>query len=108
MKKEPISSKSQTDWERLDAMTDEDIDLWDCPEITPEMFVKAVVRRGLKPAPNKAQVTLRLDRDVLNWFKGQGRGYQTQINALLRSYMEAHQAEADSIIVTKRGFSDKL
>lgn len=92
MKNDPISSKSQTDWERLDAMTDEDIDLSDCPEITPEMFAKAVVRRGLKPVPNKAQVTLRLDQDVLDWFKAQGQGYQTQINALLRAYMEAHQS----------------
>ncbi len=92
MNNDPISSKSQTDWERLDAMTDEDIDLSDCPEITPEMFAKAVVRRGLKPVPNKAQVTLRLDQDVLDWFKAQGRGYQTQINALLRAYMEAHQS----------------
>ena len=92
MNNDPISSKSQTDWERLDAMTDEDIDLSDCPEITPEMFAKAVVRRGLKPVPNKTQVTLRLDQDVLDWFKAQGRGYQTQINALLRAYMEAHQS----------------
>ena len=92
MKNDLISSKSQTDWERLDATTDEDIDLSDCPEITPSMFVKAVVRRGLKPVPNKAQVTLRLAQDVLDWFKAQGQGYQTQINALLRAYMEAHQS----------------
>jgi uncharacterized protein (DUF4415 family) len=69
-------------------MSDEDIDLSDCPEVTPEMFAKAVVRRG---SPAKAQVTLRIDSDVLEWFKAQGRGYQTQINQLLRSYMEAHQ-----------------
>lgn len=49
MNNEPISSKSQTDWQSLDAMTDEDIDLSDCPEITPEMFAKAVVKRGLPP-----------------------------------------------------------
>ena len=46
MSNEPISSNSQTDWQRLDAMTEEDIDLSDCPEITPELFAKAVVRRG--------------------------------------------------------------
>ncbi|GBF81077.1 hypothetical protein AsFPU1_2486 [Aphanothece sacrum FPU1] len=40
MKNEPTSSNSQTDWQRLDAMSDEDIDLSDCPEITPEMFAK--------------------------------------------------------------------
>ncbi|MBP5975138.1 BrnA antitoxin family protein [Brasilonema sp. CT11] len=91
MSNESISSNSQTDWQRLDAMTDSDIDLSDCPEITPEMFAKAVVRQGLPAAKNKAQVTLRIDSDVLEWFKSLGRGYQTQINALLRAYMEAHR-----------------
>jgi len=62
-----------------------------CPEITPEMFAKAVVRRGLKPAPRKQQVTIRLDGDVLEWFRAQGKGYQTRINSLLRAYMEARQ-----------------
>ncbi|HKZ85927.1 MAG TPA: BrnA antitoxin family protein [Anaerolineae bacterium] len=90
MKKRTTSSKSRTDWARLDAMQDEDIDLSDNPELTPEMFARAVVRQGLKPAPNKAQLTLRLDSDVLAWFKAQGRGYQTRINALLRAYMMAH------------------
>jgi uncharacterized protein (DUF4415 family) len=90
MSKQPISSKSETDWERLDTMTDEEIDLSDCPEITPEQFANAVVRRGLPAPKNKAQVTLRIDSDVLEWFKSQGRGYQTQINSLLRAYMEAH------------------
>jgi hypothetical protein len=37
----------KTDWKRLDAMTDDEIDFSDCPEITPEQFAKAVVRRGL-------------------------------------------------------------
>jgi uncharacterized protein (DUF4415 family) len=65
MNNEPTLNKSQTDWERLDAMTDEDIDLSDCPEITPELFAKAVARCGLPSAKNKAQVTLRIDNDVL-------------------------------------------
>jgi hypothetical protein len=55
---EPISKKSQTDWQRLDAMNDEDIDLSDCPEVTPEQFAKAVVRRGLPTVTKKEQVTL--------------------------------------------------
>jgi uncharacterized protein (DUF4415 family) len=92
MSKEPTTRKSQTDWDRVDAMEDEDIDLSDCPEITPEQFAKAVVQRGGLHSPrNKAQVTLRIDSDVLDWFKQQGRGYQTQINSLLRAYMEANQ-----------------
>ena len=94
MKRQTTLSKSGTNWARLDAMRDKDIDLSDNPELTPEMFAKAVVRHGLKPAPNKAQLTLRLDTDVLAWFKAQGRGYQTRINALLRAYMHAHLEHA--------------
>lgn len=90
MSRKPISSKSETDWEKLDAMTDQEIDLSDCPEITPEQFAKAVVRQGLPVNKNKSQVTLRIDSDVLQWFKSQGKGYQTQINSLLRAYMDAH------------------
>lgn len=91
MSTEHTSKLSQTDWQRLDAMTDEEIDLSDCPEVTPEQFARAVVRKGLPVTKNKAQVTLRIDDDVLEWFKSQGRGYQTQINALLKAYMEAHR-----------------
>jgi uncharacterized protein (DUF4415 family) len=76
----------------VDALRDEDIDLSDNPEVTPEMFARAVARKGLKPVARKQQVTLRLDADVLAWFKAQGRGYQTKINALLRAYVEAHRS----------------
>jgi uncharacterized protein (DUF4415 family) len=72
-------------------MTDEEIDLSDSPELTPDMFARAIVRRGLKPVSRKAQLTIRLDQDVLDWFREKGAGYQTQINALLRAYMEAHK-----------------
>jgi uncharacterized protein (DUF4415 family) len=102
MKKRITSNKSLTDWARLDAMRDDEIDLSDSPEISPEMFARAVVRRGLKPLPPKAQITLRLDRDVLTWFKAQGRGYQTRINALLRAYMEAHRRQTKRTKVSSR------
>ena len=74
-------------------MSDEDIDLSDIPEITAEMFAKAVVKRGLS-TQRKSQLTLRIDADVLDWFKSQGRGYQTRINALLRAYMEEAKTQA--------------
>lgn len=76
---------------RLDRMKDEDIDMSDSPEIPPEMFARAVARKGLKPIPRKEQLTLRIDSDVLEWFRKQGQGYQTKINTLLRAYMEAHK-----------------
>jgi uncharacterized protein (DUF4415 family) len=90
MKKKLISKKLGTDLKRLDAMTDADIDFSDIPEVTPDMFAKGIVRRGLKPI-TKQQLTLRLDSDVIEWFKGQGSGYQTKMNALLRAYMEEHK-----------------
>jgi uncharacterized protein (DUF4415 family) len=69
-------------------MKDPDIDLSDHPEITPDQFAKAIVRKGLKPVPGKSQITLRIDSDVLKWFKNTGKGYHTRINMLLRAYME--------------------
>ncbi|MFN8472448.1 MAG: BrnA antitoxin family protein [Anaerolineae bacterium] len=93
MKNERTTNESHTDFSRLDAMSDADIDLSDLPEITPEMFARATVRRGLKPH-TKTQLTLRLDSDVVEWFRQQGRGYQTQMNALLRAYMEESKARA--------------
>lgn len=94
MRKSSTSKKSETNWKRLRAMTDEDIDFSDIPPITPEMFARAVLRRGLKPIPRKKQLTLRMDSDVIEWFKKQGRGYQTKINSLLRAYMEEHDRKA--------------
>ena len=76
-------------------MKSKEVDLSDAPELTPDMFAKAVVRRGLKPpVQRKVQVTVRVDSDVLEWYRARGRGYQTKINALLRAYMEAYKAGA--------------
>jgi uncharacterized protein (DUF4415 family) len=94
MKRSPTSRKSRTDWERVDALKDEEIDLSETPELTPEMFARAIVRRGLKPVLAKTQLTLRIDRDVLAWYKKQGPGYQTRINALLRAYMQEHRKKS--------------
>ena len=92
MRKAATSKKSRTDWKRVDGLEDEEIDLSDVPEVSPEMFARAIVRRGLKPVSRKAQLTLRVDSDVLDWFRKQGQGHQTKINALLRAYMDAHKA----------------
>jgi uncharacterized protein (DUF4415 family) len=90
MSQNSTSNKSQTDWDKLEAMSDDEIDFSNVDEITPELFAQAVVRHGLKPVPKKEQITLRVDSDVLRWFRSQGKGYQTKINNLLRAYMNAH------------------
>jgi uncharacterized protein (DUF4415 family) len=63
----------------------------DAPAWTPEMFARAIARKGLKPIPRKALLSLRIDSDVVEWFRKQGAGYQSRMNALLRAYMEAHK-----------------
>ena len=74
---------------RVDALRDEDIDYSDVPELDSDFFRKA---RVVVP-PRKQQLTIRLDSDVLAWLKGQGKGYQSRINAILRACYEAHRDE---------------
>jgi len=81
-----MKRQSRTDWKRIDAMGDEDIDFSDIPKLDPDFFANAIVWPG-----TKEQITLRLDPDVLKFFRKQGRGYQTTINAVLRKYMEAQE-----------------
>jgi len=78
--------RSRTDWKRIDAMRDEDIDYSDIPKLGPDFFKNAILWPG-----TKEQITLRLDPDVLKFFRKQGRGYQSTINAVLRKYMEAQE-----------------
>ena len=85
MKKNDSRKKSGTDWAFLASQSDAGIDFSDIPRLTPDFWKKAEVRMPLK----KTSVTLRLDQDVLAWFRGLGRGYQTRINAVLRSYAHA-------------------
>ena len=86
MKRSSSTKKSRTDWERLGKMSDKDIDTSEIAELDEEFFRYAQVHL---PA-GKQLISLRLDRDVLDWFKQQGRGYQTKINAILRAYIRAH------------------
>jgi uncharacterized protein (DUF4415 family) len=78
--------KSKTNWNRLGKMKDDEIDVSDIPKVDREMFKTMVVRM---PQP-KELVSIRIDPDVLVWFRQQGGRYQTRINAVLRSYVEAH------------------
>jgi len=81
-----MNKKSETDWKRLGSMSDKDIDYSDIPELDEAFFEEAEWR-----PPTKQPVTIRLDADVLEWFRKQGPGYQTRINRLLRRYMEVSQ-----------------
>lgn len=80
----------KSDLERVDVLSDEEIDYSDIPELDEGFFERA---RVVVP-PGKKQLTIRLDSDVLSWFKSKGKGYQSRINAVLRAYYEAQRRDA--------------
>ena len=85
--------KARTDWKRVDALTDQDIaravaEDPDTFEARPEWLENAVI---VRPARNKRQTTIRFDEDMLEWFREQGAGYQSHMNAVLRAYYEAQR-----------------
>ncbi|MDD9980684.1 MAG: BrnA antitoxin family protein [Gammaproteobacteria bacterium] len=88
MKKEPskaLTEKQEAEISALASLPDEKIDTSDVPEI----LDWSGARRGLLYRPVKQQITLRLDADVLAWFRANapgGRGYQTEINRVLREH----------------------
>ena len=73
-------------------MSDNDVRLSpEHPEASLKHIVRGIARIGLKPVPSKTSISLRVDQDVLAWFKAQGDGYQTRINAVLRAFRDASE-----------------
>ncbi len=64
-----------------------DVDISDCPELTDEELKRLRPRHPEFFKPVKKAVQIRLDADVLAWFKSYGKGYQSRINAALREVM---------------------
>jgi uncharacterized protein (DUF4415 family) len=88
----PLTDAQRAELSRLAAMKDDDIDFSDIPPLTETFWANAV--RGKFYRPVKKQVTLRLDADLIDWFKarqGGARGYQTAINAALRGVVEGER-----------------
>jgi uncharacterized protein (DUF4415 family) len=86
-KPRPLTPDQQQQLERLRALPDDEIDTVDIPEAPAENWRYA--RRGALYRPLKQSVTIRLDADVLQWFRdhADNRGYQTEINAVLRQHV---------------------
>lgn len=74
-------------------MTDDDIDFSDLPEVTDEMWENGVLQKGLKQTLSETSNTLEIDRDIIDFFKSQGRNYREKINEILRAYMQAQQTK---------------
>lgn len=80
----------KSDLERIDKLDDKNIDYSDIPELGEGFFKQAVVD---EMPVSKDSITLRVDHAVLEWFKQQGKGYQTRINAVLKAYYKAHHSD---------------
>ena len=92
------SAKGQTDWAKVKAMKDSDITFTkDAPKTSPDDWADAIVHRGLPLPERKEQIALRVDADVLSWFRAQGAGWQTRMNAVLKAYRDALSQQAPSI-----------
>lgn len=95
------SVKGKTDWARLKAMPDSSIKFTkDAPRSAPEDWADAVAHRGLPMPLKKEQIALRVDADVVGWFRAQGAGWQTRMNAVLKAYRDALAQPAPAIGVS--------
>ena len=84
-----VSKPHRTGRAKLQKMADREIDYSDIPPTDSAFWHEAEV---VMP-PVKTHLSLRLDEDIVAWFKRQGTGYQTRINAVLRSYVQAHSTK---------------
>jgi len=87
MKEQNTSVPLKTDWERLDRMTDDDIDYTDSPPLGDEFFARA----RLCIPPSKRANFVELDSDVMTWFQQRDQRYANLINIVLRKYIEIQQ-----------------
>ena len=86
--------ESRTDWAKVDAMTEEELEASiaaDPDDVHEELdWSKAIM--GLPPF--KKHINIRIDTDVLDWFRATGKGYQTRINNVLRAYVDSRKRAA--------------
>jgi uncharacterized protein (DUF4415 family) len=86
--------RGKTDWERLERTRDADVRkaAKSDPDAAPVASREWFLRARLSEPPPKMPVSIRLDEDVVKWFRARGRGYQTRMNAVLRAYVEFHRS----------------
>jgi len=84
----PLTEEGRAQLRRLAARPDSEIDTTEIPEWTEQQWKHAV--RGKFYRPVKKQITAKVDADVLDWLKSEGKGYQSRMNAILRREMLAN------------------
>ena len=84
--------KDESDWKRASDMTDEEIEAIDRQDIEMEGINDSWFNNAVLTTPEKQAIYAKFDKDVIEYYKKYGRGYQARMNAVLRAYMEAHPA----------------
>lgn len=84
-----MKTASNTDWDRVKAIKEDEIDTSDAPEWDASMFANAKIQLP----DRKKTISIRLDSDLIDWYKSQGKGYQTRMAAVLRIYKDAKTRE---------------
>ena len=85
--------RGKTDWSRVDALTDRQIEkaVRSDPDAAPILDKKWFAKATLVMPEPKVPISLRIDREVVDWFKAHGKRYQSRMNAVLKAYMQAHR-----------------
>ncbi len=87
MNENTLKNTSQTNWEKLEAMTDEEIDTSDIPPLDEKFFANAQLRMPR----DKIAVTVSVEKDVVDWYQSQGEESKALMSAALKIYAEAHR-----------------
>ncbi len=87
MNVDTMNNTSQTDWERIDEMMDEDIDTSDISPLSAEFWAKAKLR-----SPKQITTSVQIDSETFAWFQSQGENADQQMSVALKIYAEAHKS----------------
>jgi uncharacterized protein (DUF4415 family) len=91
MRKDIMSNTSRTNWDKIDAMTDDDIDISDTPQLTEEFFLKAKLRM---PTTSISKVAVSIDSETLDWFRSKGKESEQHMAAALKIYAAVQKMAA--------------
>ena len=85
--------RGKTNWAHVDALSDQAIEhaVRTDPDAAPILDKRWFATATLKLPEKKVPISLRVDREVVEWFKSQGRRYQSRMNAVLKAYVDAHR-----------------
>jgi uncharacterized protein (DUF4415 family) len=89
-----IHGETRTDWDRIRRMTDTEVEANALSDLDNPPWTTAMLAKAVLVNPEKQAISIRLDKDIVDFFQRQGRGYQSRINAALRVYVDAHTRKA--------------